>query len=149
VTLAQADAAIGGKTAVNFQKYKNLVGLFHHPNMVVIDPSLLTHLPWSIYIDGFSEIVKHAIIRGGKWLDWIQENVDGILSRRIETIYAAVKMSVETKLSVIVEDYRDRNDKRIVLNFGHTMAHAIESTTSFQMTHGRAVSILVRKSRAC
>ncbi len=139
-TLAQADAAVGGKTAIDLGWAKNLVGVFYHPDLVVIDPLLLRSLPNGAYMPGFAEVVKHATIKGGWWLSWLESRADGIKSRDPRVLDEVIRFSVSVKLEVIRRDYAERG-YRAVLNFGHTLGHAVEAASGFRVSHGHAVSI--------
>lgn len=139
-TLAQVDASIGGKTGIDFDGGKNIVGVFHHPEVTVIDPELLLGLPRNIYLEGFSEVVKHAVIAGRGWLEWLERHAEGIAARDPQVLYEAVAFSVSTKLDIVSRDYVERG-VRAVLNYGHTYGHAVEASTGYRVPHGHAVSL--------
>lgn len=146
-TLAQADAAVGGKTAIDLGWAKNLIGAFYHPDLVVIDPSILGGLPEEAYTPGFAEVVKHAVIKGGWWLSWLKSRAEGVKSRDPKTLDEVIRFSVSVKLEVIKRDYVERG-YRAVLNFGHTVGHAVEAASSYRVSHGYAVSMgLAAESR--
>jgi 3-dehydroquinate synthase len=143
--LAQVDAAIGGKTAINTEQGKNLIGAFHQPRAVLLDIDALAHLPDVELRNGLAEAIKHAVL------------CDAGLFKQLETWAAAqetlrppddvIQRCVEIKASVVAEDDRDRG-KRYVLNYGHTVAHAIEHATDHAVPHGHAVAIgMVVESR--
>ena len=138
-TLAQADACVGGKTGVNL-KGKNVVGAFYHPNAVIVDVSLLSRLPFDVYIEGFSEVVKHGVIAGDPYFSLIESRLDAILSRDERVLEEIIGWSVGLKASIVTKDPRDRG-LRAVLNLGHTIGHAIEAYTGYKISHGKAVSI--------
>ena len=138
--LAMADAAVGGKTAVNLGA-KNIVGVFHHPRIVVADIDHLETLPHEEYVSGLAEIVKHAAIHGRDFLDWLSGNVEGLVKRNPETLTRAVKHSLDVKMSIVSRDYREKRGDRMILNLGHTVAHALEKAMGYTMRHGYAVAI--------
>lgn len=138
-TLAQSDASIGGKTGIDLPWSKNIVGVFYHPELVVIDPEILLGLPDHAYITGFSEVVKHAAIRGREWVTWLMDKVDGIRARDPDVLTEVVRFSVETKLDIIRRDYLEKG-LRTLLNFGHTLGHALEVASGYRISHGEAVS---------
>ncbi len=137
--LAQADAAIGGKTGVNLDG-KNLVGTFYHPDAVIVDPSLLLTLPDHAYRQGFSEIVKHAVIRGEDALDLVESSTDALKARDPDALGAVIAMSVTTKLEIVEADPQEQGI-RVLLNYGHTVAHALERVLGYSISHGEAVAI--------
>ena len=137
--LAQADAAIGGKTGVNLEG-KNIIGTFYHPDAVLIDPKLLETLPEPAYRHGFSEIVKHAVLSGEDALRLLEESVEALRARDLEALGRVVEMSVSTKLGIVLSDPYERG-KRVLLNYGHTVAHALERVLNYTISHGEAVAI--------
>ncbi|OWJ55405.1 3-dehydroquinate synthase [Pyrodictium delaneyi] len=138
--LAMADAAVGGKTAVNLEA-KNIVGVFHHPRIVIADVDLLETLPEEEYISGLVEIVKHAAIHGRSLLEWLRENSQKLLDRDPEVLTKAIRYSLDVKMDIVVKDYREKRGDRMILNLGHTVAHAIEKAMDYSMRHGYAVAI--------
>lgn len=139
-TLSQADAAIGGKTGIDLAWAKNLVGVFYHPDVVIIDPLILADLPIDAYLPGFAEVVKHAAIKGSHWVSWLQSRIEGIMARDPHVLDKIIRFSVSTKVEVIKRDYVE-NGVRAVLNFGHTVGHAIEAASNYMVSHGNAVAI--------
>lgn len=139
-TLAQADAAIGGKTAIDLAWAKNLIGVYSHPDIVVIDPLILTTLPRKVYIPGFAEVIKHAAIRGRSRVSWLQARLEGIMARDPYVLDDVIRFSISTKLEVIKKDYIEKG-VRTLLNFGHTMGHAIEVASGYKVNHGNAVAV--------
>lgn len=137
--LAQADAAIGGKTGINLDG-KNMVGTFYHPDAVIVDPSMLLTLPDHAYRQGFSEIVKHAVIRGEDALSLVEGSTDALRARDPDALGAVIGMSVATKLEIVEADPQERGI-RVLLNYGHTVAHALERALSYSISHGEAVAI--------
>ncbi len=136
--LAQVDAAVGGKTGVNFMGYKNMVGTFNQPELVICDPQCLATLPEEERICGFAEIVKHAAIADAVYFESLENFSVAELSRNPGIIEPIVYRSVVIKSDIVNRDEKEKGERR-KLNFGHTLGHALEKTTG--MRHGRAVSI--------
>jgi 3-dehydroquinate synthase len=138
--LAQVDAAIGGKTGVNLVTGKNLIGSFHQPIAVLIDPAILETLPQREYCSGLYEIVKAGIIREPGLFQYLAEHSDDVLSRAPEAVDRIVQDSVRMKAEVVSSDERE-GDLRRILNFGHTFGHALEAETGYtRFLHGEAVA---------
>lgn len=139
--LAQVDSSVGGKTAVNHPLGKNLIGAFHQPRAVFIDLNCLTTLPEREIKSGLGEVVKYGVISDADFFTYLEDNVDKILRRDVEAMAHVVKRSCELKASVVSADEREAGLRRI-LNFGHTLAHAVEEETHYQTyRHGEAVAI--------
>ena len=136
--LAQVDAAIGGKNGVNLEGYKNLVGTFQQPEFVLCDPRFLKTLPEAEVANGLAEIVKHALIADADMFAAIEERAAGALQLDPAVIARLVSDSVRIKASVVGRDEREAGERRI-LNFGHTLGHALEAAGRF--SHGEAVSV--------
>lgn len=133
--LAQVDSSIGGKTAVNTSTGKNLIGAVHHPVVVLADVDTLSTLPPREFHQGFAEIIKHAIIADVSLLDAV-ENFER------KNLAALVRRNVEIKASVVAADQYDVTGARALLNFGHTIGHAIESVSGYaRFLHGEAISL--------
>lgn len=146
-TLAMCDAAIGGKTGVDTAHGKNLVGAFHPPRAVVIDPTLLESLPEDHFLGGLAEAVKHAAIMDLEHWSWLATHVDAIRARHLDTLHELLTRSSALKATVVSGDERE-SGRRAILNAGHTVAHALEHVTSYAIAHGAAVSIgLVAEAR--
>jgi 3-dehydroquinate synthase len=142
--LAQVDAAIGGKTGVNLASGKNLVGAFHQPRAVLIDPSVLATLPEREYRAGLWEIVKAGIIREPGLFRFLVEHSADVLARRPEAVDRIIADSVRMKAEVVSADERE-GDLRRILNFGHTFGHALEVETGYvRFLHGEAVAFGMR-----
>lgn len=137
--LAMIDASIGGKTGVDTPFGKNLVGAFHHPRVVVDDLDTLASLPAGEFSAGLAEAVKHGVVADGAYFDWIESAADLIAKRDDAALERLVARSVEIKASIVTEDHADAG-RRAVLNFGHTVGHAIEAASGFAMLHGHAVA---------
>ena len=138
--LAQVDSAIGGKTGVNSSYGKNLIGSFYQPKLVISDTSFLRTLPKKEIICGFAEILKHSIIKDKKFFDWLKVNTKKILLRKSKELTYAIKKSCQIKIFFVNKDVNEKN-LRMILNFGHTFAHAIEVKNNYskKITHGEAV----------
>ena len=139
--LAQVDSAVGGKTAVNHTLGKNLIGAFHQPSAVFIDLSFLATLPEREIKSGLGEVVKYGIISDEKFFAYLEDNAEKILQRDLKTLAHVVKRSCEIKAEVVGADEKESGLRRI-LNFGHTLAHAVEEQTGYKkFRHGEAVAI--------
>jgi len=137
--LAQVDSAIGGKTGVNHPLGKNLIGSFHAPRMVVADPIVLETLPRREFRAGLYEVIKYGVIADPSLLDRVRESITAIFNRDAEAIAPLVTASCRIKAAVVSADEREAGPRRI-LNFGHTVGHALEAVTKYkQFRHGEAV----------
>ena len=138
--LAQVDSAIGGKTGVNSTHGKNLIGSFYQPRLVISDTKFLESLPKKEIVCGYAEILKHAIIKDKNFFRWLKKNTRNILSKKISYIIPAIKKSCEIKMHFVKSDVKEKY-VRMILNFGHTFAHAIEVKNNYSknLTHGEAV----------
>lgn len=136
--LSQVDASVGGKNGINFEGYKNMVGVFNQPEFVICDPDLLKTLPQKELLNGCAEIVKHAAIADLELFDYLEKNHKGILGLDKEVIEKVVYDSVMIKSGIVNRDERETGERRR-LNFGHTIGHALEKVLG--ITHGEAVSI--------
>ena len=137
--LAQVDASIGGKNGVNFRGYKNMIGTFNQPQFVLLDFTMLKTLDNDEYIAGYAEIIKHAAIRNKNMFEYLEKNVDKALAYDTEVIHRMVYDSLLIKSEVVQQDEKEETGLRRILNFGHTVGHAIEKITG--IIHGQAVSI--------
>jgi len=139
-TVAQADSAIGGKTAVDSSVSKNAYGTFWHPAAVYIDVATLKTLDDRHFRAGLVESVKHALIADGRYFDFLEDNLDGILQREPKLLETIAYHNCRIKGGVVEEDPDEKNKRRI-LNYGHTIGHAVESASRFELLHGEAVAI--------
>ncbi len=138
--LAQVDAAIGGKTGVNLASGKNLVGAFHQPRLVLVDPSTLATLPEREYRAGLYEVVKAGIIWSRELFDVMALMRDNVLARKPEVLESIIAESVRIKAEVVSKDERE-GDLRRILNYGHTLGHTLEAETNYKLLlHGEAVA---------
>jgi 3-dehydroquinate synthase len=138
--LAMVDASVGGKTGVDTPQGKNLVGAFHPPMAVVSDPRVLRTLPEREYRGGLAEAVKHGLIAGRKYFEWMEREAAALLARDEAALTRLVRGSVEIKAEVVSGDEREAG-RRAVLNAGHTVAHALEQATGYGLPHGEAVAL--------
>ncbi|MDR2125905.1 MAG: 3-dehydroquinate synthase [Prevotellaceae bacterium] len=136
--LSQADASIGGKNGVNFNGFKNMIGTFNQPEFVICDTNMLDTLPQNEFTGGLSEIVKIALIKDCKMFDFIEYHADAIVQRNKTVLQELIAKSIQHKADIIAKDEFEKGERRI-LNFGHTLAHAIERHSD--ISHGFAVSI--------
>ena len=138
--LAQVDASIGGKTGANLVGGKNLFGAFHQPHVVLTDPDVLRTLPEREYRAGLFEVVKTGVIRSPELFDLLTNHRDQVLSQDPQAVEQMISESVRIKCEVVTADEKE-GDLRRILNFGHTIGHALESETGYtRFLHGEAVS---------
>ena len=135
--LAMVDSAIGGKTGVNLPEGKNLVGAFHQPRAVFVNPAMLATLPDREYRCGLGEIAKYALMGD----DFASPHVDALLARDPAVLAEVIARCVEIKARIVAVDELERTGVRAVLNYGHTVAHALETATGHALMHGEAVAI--------
>ena len=139
--LSQVDASVGGKTAINHPQGKNMIGAFHQPIKVFADVSLLSSLPRIEISNGLSEVIKHALISDKEYFDWLEENMESIISLKPEELGYAITRSVEIKAEIVSKDEKEKGIKKF-LNFGHTFGHAIELYGKFkEFSHGQSVAM--------
>ncbi|MGB9976848.1 3-dehydroquinate synthase [Thermovenabulum sp.] len=136
--LAQVDASVGGKVAVNHREGKNLIGAFYQPDLVITDINHLFTLPDKIFGDGMAEVIKTAILQG-ELFKYIEENAIKIKERDPETLFNIVYECIKFKKEIVEKDERDEG-KRMILNLGHTFGHALEAASGYKVSHGQAVS---------
>ena len=138
--LAQVDSSVGGKTAINHPRGKNMVGAFHQPLAVISDTSTLDTLPERELRAGLAEVIKHGLILDRAFTDWLDANLPALLAREPRALAHAVRRSCELKARVVAADERETG-LRAILNFGHTFGHAFESGLGYgQWLHGEAVA---------
>lgn len=141
--LAMVDASVGGKTGVDTPGGKNLVGVFHRPSTVAIDPQVLGTLPLNHLRSGFAEVIKHGVIADRDYFTQVAESVGQMVApegRSSEALTSLIVRSVQIKADVVASDERESGRRRI-LNFGHTIGHAVEAASSYSLLHGEAVAI--------
>lgn len=138
--IAQADSSIGGKTGVDFEGGKNMIGAFYQPRFVFIIVNTLKTLPLREIKSGLGEVIKHGLIRDADFYDYIDNNMDKILRFDENVLQYITKMNCSIKGEIVELDERDRG-VRAILNFGHTIGHAVESASGFSMLHGECVAV--------
>jgi len=140
--VAMVDASIGGKVGINHPEGKNLVGAFYQPNLVLADPQTLTTLPRRELTSGWAEVIKHGLILDEKYVQFLEDNVDRLIELEPELLTQAVARSAAIKAQVVSQDEKEREGKRTILNYGHTIAHGLEAATQYKhFLHGEAVAI--------
>jgi 3-dehydroquinate synthase len=138
--LAQVDSSVGGKTGVNHEKGKNLVGAFHQPQVVLIDTATLETLPDRELRAGLAEVIKYGAICDADFFAWLEANMPALLRRDPVALAHAIRRSCELKAEVVAEDEREAG-RRAILNYGHTFGHAIEHCQGYgEWLHGEAVA---------
>ena len=140
--LAQVDSSVGGKTAINSAAGKNLVGAFHQPALVLIDPELLSTLPTRQLAAGFAEVVKYGLIDDKAFFEFCADNLDSFFGGDPDIRAQAIIRSVQSKARIVAADETERTGTRALLNLGHTFGHALEADTGFsdRLFHGEAVA---------
>lgn len=139
--VAQVDSSVGGKTGVDHPKGKNLIGAFNQPRAVLIDPATLATLPSREWVAGLAEVIKYGVIADEAFFGYLEQNIDPILKLDEGPVAQIVQRSCEIKAQVVSEDEREA-DRRRILNFGHTIGHALESLGGYRgLVHGEAVAI--------
>ena len=139
--LAQVDSSVGGKTGVNHEGGKNLIGAFYQPKLVLIDTETLSTLPDRELSAGLAEVIKHGAIADAEFFSWLEQRMDGLLQRDADALAVAITASCEIKSQIVAEDEREAG-KRALLNFGHTFGHARETSVGYgEWLHGEAVAV--------
>lgn len=138
--LSQVDSSIGGKTGIDFNGYKNIVGAFHQPELVYINTNTLKTLPTNEFNSGMGEVIKHGLIKDSKYLNSLIINNESIKQLDHDTLTDMIITSCSIKADVVSEDEKEHG-LRAILNFGHTIGHAIERLKDFELLHGECVAI--------
>ncbi|MBQ2745866.1 MAG: 3-dehydroquinate synthase [Lachnospiraceae bacterium] len=138
--LSQVDSSVGGKTGVDFDSYKNMVGAFYHPKLVYINTDTLKTLTKRQFLSGMGEVVKYGLIKRRDFLTWLMDNCDAIKNYDVEALKYMIYVSCDTKREVVENDFTELGE-RALLNMGHTLGHAIEKCVDFRLLHGECVSI--------
>lgn len=138
--LAQVDSSIGGKTGVDFSKYKNMIGAFYMPRLVYMNTSVLQTLPERQFYAGMAEVIKSALIKDGYFYEWLINSLYEIYEKDEETILKMIYNCCNIKRLVVEKDPTEQGE-RALLNFGHTIGHAIEKAMNFKLLHGECVSL--------
>jgi 3-dehydroquinate synthase len=140
--IAMVDASIGGKVGINHPEGKNLIGAFYQPTLVLADPQALTTLPQRELVSGWAEVSKHGIILDKEFFEFLETNVNRLTKLEPEALTRAVARSAAIKAQVVNQDEKEREGKRMMLNYGHTIAHGLEAATQYKcFLHGEAVAI--------
>lgn len=141
--LAQVDSSVGGKTGINVPAGKNLVGAFHQPSLVLIDPTCLETLDQREVRAGYAEIVKYALIGDAELFAWLEEKGPGLLDGNAAAREQAIAAAVAGKARIVEQDERETSGRRALLNLGHTFGHALEAETEYsdRLLHGEAVAL--------
>ena len=137
--LAMVDAAIGGKTGVDTPYGKNLVGAIHQPVKILIDPEVLKTLPKKVFHQGLAEALKHGIVLDKPLFEFMKSHREAILNRDLQAVERIIQESVRLKSEIVKADEKELGLRRL-LNFGHTVGHALESLSNYQLSHGEAVA---------
>jgi 3-dehydroquinate synthase len=140
--LSQVDSSVGGKTAINSVAGKNLVGAFHQPSLVLIDPDVLGSLPRRELGAGYAEVVKYGLIDAPNFFEWCEANLDAFLAGDSAAQRHAIARSVEAKARIVAADEKELTGTRALLNLGHTFGHALEAETGYsdKLLHGEGVA---------
>ena len=140
--LAQVDSSVGGKTAIDTPRGKNLIGAFHQPRLVLADLDVLATLPARELACGYAEIIKYGLLGDFAFFEWLEANVQAVLDRDVDALVRAVGRSVEMKAEIVAEDEKEAG-RRALLNLGNTFGHAIEAEMGFgdALKHGEAVGV--------
>ena len=138
--LSQVDSSVGGKVGVDFLNYKNLIGAFYQPKLVYINTNCLKTLPPREVRAGMAEVIVHAIIMDKNFFYYIKRNIDRVFALESETLEYLIKVNCAIKGSIVEQDEKDKGI-RAILNFGHTIGHAVETAAGFRLLHGECVSL--------
>jgi 3-dehydroquinate synthase len=141
--LAQVDSSVGGKTAINTRAGKNLIGAFHQPALVLVDPLVLGTLPDREMRAGYAEVLKYGLLGDAAFFDWLEANGAAVLAREPAALEHAIATSIAAKAAIVAADERETSGVRALLNLGHTFGHALEAETGFsdRLLHGEAVAL--------
>ena len=138
--LSQVDSSIGGKTGVDFLRYKNMVGAFYQPKLVYMNLNVLRTLPEKQIVSGMGEIIKHGLIKDAMYYNWLKQRRDEILALKPDVLEEMIYRSCNIKREVVERDPKEKGE-RALLNFGHTVGHAIEKLSDFTRYHGECVAL--------
>lgn len=142
--IAQVDSSIGGKTGINHESGKNLIGAFYNPRLVLTDPAYLQTLPEREYASGLAEVVKHSLIADAHLAEWLDQHWVSILRRDHDLLSEMIERASAVKVGIVQDDLLEQG-RRAILNFGHTFGHAIERVAGYgTFTHGEAVAVGMR-----
>ena len=138
--LAQVDSSVGGKTGVDFDGYKNMVGAFYQPKLVYIATNTLKTLTEKEFLSGMGEVIKYGVIKDRAFFSYLKEHVSDIMEHKQDVLAYIIKVSCDTKRKVVENDFKEQGE-RALLNMGHTLGHAIEKYVYMDRLHGECVSI--------
>jgi 3-dehydroquinate synthase len=141
--LAQVDSSVGGKTAINSRAGKNMIGAFHQPAIVLIDPEALVTLPPREMRAGYAEVLKYGLISDFRFFEWCEANGGSVIGGDLQSLVKAIETSVRAKAAIVEADVRETRDLRALLNLGHTFGHALEAETGYsdRLLHGEAIAV--------
>jgi 3-dehydroquinate synthase len=140
--VAMVDASIGGKVGVNHPEAKNLIGAFYQPTLVLADPQTLTTLPKRELTSGWAEVIKHSLILDKQYFEFLESHVNELTRLEPKSLTRAISRSAAIKAEVVSQDEREREGRRTILNYGHTIGHGLEAATGYRrFLHGEAVAI--------
>ncbi|BDC19725.1 3-dehydroquinate synthase [Acidianus sp. HS-5] len=139
--LGMVDAAIGGKNGVNFGNAKNILGTFYQPSLIIVDLNFIKTLPEEEVRKGLAEVIKYALVLDKELYDYLAMNDKRVLEKDEDALEEIIYRSIKDKLEVVKEDEKETKGIRVVLNFGHTIGHAIEAGSNFTIPHGYAISV--------
>lgn len=140
--LSMVDSSVGGKTGINLEGGKNMVGAFWQPSLVLIDTATLGTLGQRDYRGGLAEVIKYGVIEDAAFFEWLERHVERLDAREHEVVAEAIRHCCRIKAAVVADDERETSGRRAILNYGHTFGHAIEATAGYgTFTHGEAVAI--------
>jgi 3-dehydroquinate synthase len=137
--LSAVDSSIGGKTAINFRKAKNLIGSYYQPDMVLIDTNFINSLSESDLISGFGEVIKYSYLTDKRFYSTLIDNYESVLKKDYNFLNKIIYESVKIKSAIVSQDEKEETGLRKIVNLGHTFAHAYESSSSYKLQHGKAV----------
>ncbi|MCR4947226.1 MAG: 3-dehydroquinate synthase [Lachnospiraceae bacterium] len=138
--LAQVDSSIGGKTGVDHMQYKNMVGAFHMPKLVYMNMEVFETLPGKQFSNGMGEVIKHGLIKDEKYYRFLKSEYNSVIDKDFEALTSMIETSCNIKREVVEKDPKEKGE-RALLNFGHTIGHAIEKLSDFSLLHGECVSL--------
>lgn len=136
--LAMVDSSIGGKTGVNLESGKNLIGSFWQPEEVLVDPNFLKTLPKKEFINGMGEVVKHGLLNK-ELFEWLEKHIEKVMKLEEETLKEMIVKNIQIKVDIVSEDEREKGQRKLV-NLGHTLGHVLEKLSGYQLPHGFAVA---------
>lgn len=140
--IAQVDSSVGGKTGINHGAVKNAIGAFYHPLAVLINTHVLKTLPAREFTAGLAEVIKYALIADADFFQWLEKNITSILVRDEQALLHVIKRCITLKAQMVGQDSYEKNGLRSLLNFGHTLGHALEACTNYErLLHGEAVAV--------